>query len=94
MSKTVKALHHPPQAKCGKPADPPDNDDTDLLHTQLEKSEAHEKKLEASLADSGRKNPCSRDSKDSDPERPPDPKKTDKPKSPAQSASTDAHACA
>ncbi len=37
MSKTVKALHNPPQAKCGKPADPPDNDDTDLLHTQFEK---------------------------------------------------------
>jgi hypothetical protein len=81
MAKSVKALHDPPQAKSGKPAALPDDGDTNSLHTQLEKSEAHAKKLEARLADSGRKNPGSRDPKVSDPERPPDPKKTDKPKS-------------
>ena len=70
----------------------PDDDDIDSLHTQLEKSESIDKKLDASLSDANSKPHGPRDSKDSHPERPPAPKKTYKPKSPAPPASTDTHA--
>jgi hypothetical protein len=65
MDKAVKALHHP-QAKSGKPAASPDDDDIDSLRTQLEKSEARAKKLEARLCDANRKPHGPRDSKDTD----------------------------
>jgi hypothetical protein len=74
MDKAVKALHDHSLAKSGRPATSPDDDD---ICVQLEKSEACAKKLEVSLSDSGRKSHGTRDSKDSDPERPPTPKKTE-----------------
>jgi hypothetical protein len=93
MDKTdCQGSSQPSTGEVREPAASPDNDDIDSLRAQLEKSEARAKKLEARLSDSGRKPHGTRDSKDSDPERPPAPNKTDKPKSPAPSASTDAHA--
>ena len=37
MAKAVKALHDSPQAKSGKPAASPDDDDTDSLRAQIER---------------------------------------------------------
>jgi hypothetical protein len=90
MDKAVKACHDPP-AKSGKPAGSTDDDDIDSLRVQLEKSEAHAKKLEARLSDTNHKAHGPRDSKDTD-SRPRVPKKADKPKSPAPLASTEADA--
>ena len=87
----VKACHDPP-AKTGKPAALPDDDDIDSLRTQLEKSEAHAKKLADRLSDANRKAQGPRDPKDTDRSRAP--KKADKPKSPAPLASADADASA
>jgi hypothetical protein len=92
MDKAVKALHDP-QAKSGKTAASPDDDDIDSLRAQLEKSEARATKLEARLSDANRKPHGPRASKDAD-SRPLAPKKADKPKSPAPPASTDADASA
>jgi hypothetical protein len=92
MDKAVKACHDPP-AKSGKPAASPDDDDLDSLRAQLEKSEAHAKKLADRLSEAHRKAPGSRDSKDTD-SRTRAPKKADKPKPPAPLASTEADASA
>ena len=92
MDKAVKALHDPPPAKSGKPAASPDDDDTDSLRAQLEKAETRAKTLHDRLVATGRKHHGPKDSKDSDTDRPPAPKKTDKPKSSAQPPSTDANA--
>jgi hypothetical protein len=92
MDKAVEACHDSP-AKSGKPAASPDDDDIDSFRAQLEKSEAHAKKLEARLSDVNRKAHGQRDSKDTD-SRPRAPKKADKPKSPAPLASTEADASA
>ena len=70
-----------------------DDDDLDSLRAQLEKSEAHAKKLEARLSNANRKAHGPRDAKDVD-SRPGAPKKADKPKSPAPLASADADASA
>jgi hypothetical protein len=70
-----------------------EHDDIDSLRAQLEKSEAHAKKLEARLSDANRKAPGSRDSKDKA-SGPRAPKKADKPKSPAPLASTESDASA
>jgi hypothetical protein len=92
MDKAVKACHDPP-AKTGKPAALPDDDDIDSLRTQLEKSEAHAKKLADRLSEANRKAQGPRDPKDPD-SRSRAPKKADKPKSPAPLASADADASA
>jgi hypothetical protein len=92
LDKAVKACHDPP-AKTGKPAALPDDDDIDSLRTQLEKSEAHAKKLADRLSDANRKAQGPRDPKDTD-SRSRAPKKADKPKSPAPLASSDADASA
>jgi hypothetical protein len=92
MDKAVKACHDH-TVKSGKPAASPDDDDIDSLRAQLEKSEAHAKKLEARLSDANRKAPGSRDSKDTA-SGPRAPKKADKPKSPAPLASTESDASA
>jgi hypothetical protein len=92
LDKAVKACHDPP-AKTGKPAALPDDDDIDSLRTQLEKSEAHAKKLADRLSDANRKAQGPRDPKDPD-SRSRAPKKADKPKSPAPLASADADASA
>jgi hypothetical protein len=92
MDKAVKACHDPP-AKTGKPAALPDDDDINSLRAQLEKSEAHAKKLADRLSDANCKAQGPRDPKDTD-SRSRAPKKADKPKSPAPLASTDADASA
>jgi hypothetical protein len=92
MDKAVKACHDPP-VKTGKPAALPDDDDIDSLRAQLEKSEAHAKKLADRLSDANRKAQGPRDPKDTD-SRSRVPKKADKPKSSAPLASSDADASA
>ena len=90
MDKAVKDLHNqPPAAKTGKASSVPDDEQLDSLRAQLEKAEAHAKKLEDKLAATGRQQHCVKASKDSDTERPFTPKKTDNPKAPAQSPSLD-----
>ena len=63
MDKAVKACHDPP-AKSGKPAGSTDDDDIDSLRVQLEKSEAHAKKLADRLSEANRKAQGPRDLKD------------------------------
>jgi hypothetical protein len=80
-------------AKSAKPAASSDDDDIDSLLSQLAKAEARNKALAERLDDEGRKYHCHKDlknsdSKHSDSERPPAPKKTDKTKPAAQTAST------
>jgi hypothetical protein len=99
MDKAVKSLHDPPTAKPAKPAASSDDDDIDSLRSQLAKAEARNKALAERLADEGRKHHGHKDlktsdSKHSDSERPPAPKKTDKTKPAAQPASTVADASA
>jgi hypothetical protein len=97
MDKAVKALHDPPTAKSAKPAASSDDDDIDSLLSQLAKAESRNKALSERLADEGRKHHGHKDlknsdSKHSDSDRPPVPKKIDKTKPAAQPASTAADA--